>query len=274
MLKTRIKTGAILTVVVLLFLHFSYVPYVLNIFAALLGTIGAYELFHAADCTDKLFPMWSALLLAAVFPFVMPFVPGNWLIISMLLIAAIFLFFIFAPQLESISFDYVWKPFASSLTISILYSAIPILRKEKYGFYYVCLVILTSVITEIAAYFIGKAVGKHKVAPKVSPGKTIEGCLGGIFVTCVLVLALSIIVVKRKGIAIRYATFICYIVLASLIGQIGDLSMSLIKRTAGIKDFGNLMPGHGGVLDRFDSQLFIAPFTLMYSVLFPFLCSR
>ncbi len=272
MLKTRIKTGAILTVVVLLFLHFSYLPYVLNIFAALLGTIGTYELFHAANCTDKKFPMWSALLLAAVFPFVIPLVPGKRLIILVLLMIALFLFFIFALRVETLSFEGVWKPFAASLTVSVLYSSIPILRMEKYGFYYVCLVILTSVITEVAAYFIGKSIGRHKIAPKVSPGKTVEGCLGGIAVTCILMLILSIAVGRRKGIEIQYAPFICYVILASLIGQIGDLSMSLIKRAAGIKDFGNLMPGHGGVLDRFDSQLFIAPFTLLFcTFLFPLL---
>lgn len=274
MLKTRIKTGAILTVVVLLFLHFSYLPYVLNIFAALLSTIGAYELFRAANCMDKRFPMWSALLLAAVFPFVVPLIPGNRLIISALLVTALILFFIFASRVENLSFARTWKPFAVSLTISVLYSSIPILREERKGFYYVCLVILTSVITEVAAYFIGKAIGKHKVAPKVSPGKTIEGCLGGSAVTCILVLILGIAVSRWKGFEIQYAPFTCYIILASLIGQIGDLSMSLIKRSAGIKDFGNLMPGHGGVLDRFDSQLFIAPFTLLYSFLFPFFGGR
>ena len=272
MLKTRIKTGAILTVVVLLFLHFSYLPYVLNIFAALLGVIGTYELFRAANCTDKRLPMWSALILVTVLPFVMPLVPGNRLIISVFLMIALFLFFILVLRIESLSFDGVWKPLATSLTVSVLYSSIPILRDEKCGFYYVCLVVLTSVITEVAAYFIGKSIGKHKIAPKVSPGKTVEGCLGGSAVTCILVLILSIVVSKWKGIEIQYVPFICYIILASLIGQIGDLSMSLIKRSAGIKDFGNLMPGHGGVLDRFDSQLFIAPFTLLFcTFLFPFL---
>lgn len=274
MLKTRIKTGAILTVVVLLFLHFSYLSYVLNFFAALLSTIGTYELFRAANCTGKRFQMWSAILLAAAFPFVMPLVPGNQIIISVLLVTALILFFILALRIENLSFEQTWKPFMVSLAISVLYASIPILRAELYGFYYVCLVILTSVITEVAAYFVGKAIGKHKVAPKVSPGKTIEGCLGGIAVTCILVLTLSIAVCRWKEIEIQYAPFICYIILASLIGQIGDLSMSLIKRSAGIKDFGKLMPGHGGVLDRFDSQLFIAPFTLLYSLLFPFFGSQ
>ena len=145
MLKTRIKTGAILTVVILLLLHFSYLPYVLNIFAALLGVIGTYELFCAANCTDKRLPMWSALILATVFPFVIPLVPGNRLIISVLLMIALFLFFILVMRIDSLSFKDVWKPFAASLTVSVLYSSIPILRDDKCGFYYVCLVVLTSV---------------------------------------------------------------------------------------------------------------------------------
>lgn len=272
MLKTRIKTGAILTIVVLLFLYFSYLPYVLNIFSALLCVLGTYELFHAANSTDKRLPMGCAMVLAIAFPFVMPLIPGNQMIISMVLVIAFLLFFILASHMERLSFKGVWKPFVASLAIDVLYSSIPILRAERYGFYYVCLVILTSSITEVSAYFIGKAIGKHKVAPKVSPGKTIEGCLGGTAVTCILVLVLSIAVGKEKGIEIQGVSFVCYIILASLIGQIGDLSMSLIKRSSGIKDFGKIMPGHGGVLDRFDSQLFIAPFTLIYcTFLFPFL---
>ncbi len=112
------------------------------------------------------------------------------------------------------------------------------------------------------AYFVGTFFGKHKLCPKISPKKTVEGFIGGI-VTVGVVVAVQCLVynlVLPTDVKMNYAVLIPVGMVASGIGVLGDLSASVIKRQYDVKDFGNLMPGHGGVLDRFDSVLFVAPF--------------
>ena len=112
--------------------------------------------------------------------------------------------------------------------------------------------------------------GKHKLIPDVSPKKTVEGSIGGI-VFCVLSMVLyGIIIENLAGINANLLVFAVAGLFASIVSQVGDLSMSVIKRTYGIKDYGKLFPGHGGVLDRFDSVLAVSVVTLVFTMLFPF----
>ncbi len=108
--------------------------------------------------------------------------------------------------------------------------------------------------TDTFAYLVGKAIGKHKLAPSLSPGKTREGSLGGLLGAIVAGMTFSAWIHQPLILGIALG------VLAGTIGQIGDLFESALKRERGIKDFGSLLPGHGGVLDRFDSLLFVTPF--------------
>lgn len=113
--------------------------------------------------------------------------------------------------------------------------------------------------TDIFAYFIGKACGKHKFS-KVSPKKSIEGCIGGTIGAVLLMLAYTYIANTYWGMDYSYIYIVLIGVVLSLIGQIGDFSASAIKRFVDIKDYSNLIPGHGGMLDRIDSLIFLAPF--------------
>ena len=113
--------------------------------------------------------------------------------------------------------------------------------------------------TDIFAYIIGKSFGKHKFSA-VSPKKSIEGCIGGTIGSVILILIYTYIANTYWGMNYSYQ-FICGIgIILSLIGQIGDFAASSIKRFVGIKDYSNLIPGHGGMLDRIDSLIFLAPF--------------
>ena len=116
--------------------------------------------------------------------------------------------------------------------------------------------------TDILAYCIGKRFGKHKFS-KVSPKKSIEGCIAGTIGATILALIYTLIL--NKGFSFEYSYIIVGIsgIVLSLIGQLGDFSASCIKRYVDIKDYSNLLPGHGGMLDRIDSVLFIAPFAYM-----------
>jgi phosphatidate cytidylyltransferase len=108
--------------------------------------------------------------------------------------------------------------------------------------------------SDSGAYFVGRLLGKHKLCPRVSPKKTIEGSIGGIVTTCVLLSLLNLYVAMLPSVVV-----VIIAVVISIIGQVGDLIESLIKRYYGVKDSGKLLPGHGGVLDRFDSIMLAAP---------------
>jgi phosphatidate cytidylyltransferase len=114
--------------------------------------------------------------------------------------------------------------------------------------------------TDIAAYFVGRAFGRRKLIPSVSPGKTVAGAIGGL-VAAVLLAWLYIVSVLQPAaqLAMRPAGIIAFGVLISVSAQVGDLAESLLKREAGVKDSSHIIPGHGGVLDRFDSLLFVLP---------------
>lgn len=126
----------------------------------------------------------------------------------------------------------------------------------------VWLIFLTAFGTDIMAYFTGYAIGKHKLCPKISPKKTIEGSIGGILGSVLLCGLFGYFVIPRLLLH-------CIIigVLGGVISQFGDLTASIFKRKMGIKDYGNLIPGHGGILDRFDSVLFTAPMVYYYIML-------
>lgn len=128
------------------------------------------------------------------------------------------------------------------------------------GFCHFALIFIGAWITDSAAYFCGRAFGKHKLIPDVSPKKTVEGSVGGtiVCVLCFVIFALIVQALPSDGstaILVNYPALIVCGFVISIVSQIGDLAMSLMKRYYGIKDFGKIMPGHGGVLDRFDSIL-------------------
>ena len=116
------------------------------------------------------------------------------------------------------------------------------------------------VITDSGAFFVGRRLGKHKLAPRISPNKTLEGALGGSLCAVALVMLGAWLFLRDS---IVWPKLLCWALTASILAQFGDLSFSTVKRLAGAKDFGTLLPGHGGILDRFDSCLFVLPFTAL-----------
>ncbi len=155
---------------------------------------------------------------------------------------------------------------AVSMYIILGFSSILMLRDSENGAYLYLMPFLTAWGSDIFAYFVGKFCGKHKLAPRVSPKKTIEGSIGGIFGNILFFAVYAFVLSKTVNVQPNYIAIVIIAVITSVIAQIGDLFMSLIKRHYGIKDFGKILPGHGGALDRFDSLIAVAPFLYLLCV--------
>lgn len=143
--------------------------------------------------------------------------------------------------------------------IAIFLMFIPILTGRENGKLLVWYILFAAWGTDTFAYLIGVKFGKHKFS-EISPKKSIEGCIGGTLGAVIFILIYTVILNTYFGMNINYFGITIIGVILSLIGQVGDFSASTIKRYVGIKDFSNLLPGHGGMLDRIDSIIFIAPF--------------
>jgi phosphatidate cytidylyltransferase len=139
------------------------------------------------------------------------------------------------------------------------------------GWYFVALGLFAPWISDVFAYFIGSIFGKHKIVPNISPKKTLEGCIGGVLgCTAVVALFFSFFMYGVIDTKLSFATFVIASAVAgailSIVSQLGDWMASAIKRWAGIKDFGNILPGHGGIMDRFDSAFFTLPVALVFAL--------
>jgi phosphatidate cytidylyltransferase len=149
--------------------------------------------------------------------------------------------------------------------IAFLLSFIVFTRNLNNGFFFVWLIFIGAFSTDTMAYFAGRFFGKHKLMPAISPKKTVEGAIGGV-IGCALTSLLYGLYLNKSGSIgfIPYYHFLLMGILCGIISQVGDWAASAIKRFVKVKDFGNIMPGHGGALDRFDSILFTAPVVYFY----------
>lgn len=152
-----------------------------------------------------------------------------------------------------------------------LIGALVRMRGMEGGEYYILVAFVLSMVADSGAYFVGKAIGKHKLAPVVSPKKTIEGAIGGVIVNILGMMLYTFILSKCFDFAqVNYLYAAVYGVLGAAVSIVGDLTLSVVKRQVGIKDYGNLIPGHGGILDRFDSTMMVAPLAEILILLIPF----
>jgi phosphatidate cytidylyltransferase len=156
--------------------------------------------------------------------------------------------------------DQVTGAFFGVVYVAVMLSCIYLLREMQDGVYLVWLIFLGSWGCDTCAYCVGMLIGKHKMSPKLSPKKSVEGAIGGVVGAALLgVIYAAAVSGRMSGSANHMAAFAIICTAGALISMVGDLAASAIKRNHGIKDYGKLIPGHGGILDRFDSVIFIAP---------------
>ena len=190
------------------------------------------------------------------------------LITMLFLLWAVLLFGIAIRKGGEIKFNQIMAALFGSIAISWSFSSF--LRLEASGIHraYLLLPFILSFACDTFAYFAGRAFGKHKLAPKVSPHKTVEGSIGGLVGNVICGLLFAYVMDRWFGASITAAPMVLLSLICGVVAQIGDLSFSLIKREFGIKDYGHLFLEHGGVLDRFDSVLFVAPVVEIALMLF------
>ena len=262
MLKTRVITGAVLTLIFSLVICFSHVPWVLSTVIACLSMQAIYELYRATGLKDNKHLYFISCAVSLLMSLVT--IPGYDFIIFILFIAAISLFVYLMLNIQNLNDIKQWITVCFAVMIICFFKCTSCVRAMDNGVYLLGMTVLVPVITDIAAYFVGRGCGRHKLAPVISPKKTIEGAVGGTVYAVVILVLVATIFNANNVFTVNYGTLVAYLILASVVGQFGDLALSSIKRIVGIKDYGNLLPGHGGILDRFDSLLFVLPFTYLF----------
>jgi phosphatidate cytidylyltransferase len=163
-------------------------------------------------------------------------------------------------------------PFMLSSLISLKsmnYFTSALLDITPYGHLLVLLPIVSAFLTDSGAYFVGVGFGKRKAFPIISPNKTVEGCIGGIITGTAGMMIYGMILANTTDLTVVFPALVVYGIIGAVITEFGDLVFSFIKRKCGIKDYGKLIPGHGGILDRFDSMIFTAPTMYLLVILLP-----
>lgn len=271
-MKQRIITGALFGIFMIAVAVLSGTPVYPFVFT-LFSVIGAIEMLNCIGTRNSLIIAVPSIAFAILCPIVAyNFRYGVIFALTICYMLVMLMSLVFKN--EKIKTEDVCTTFTMILYVAICFSSIVRLRYvttetgvdtgESIGQYFFLLIFVAAWITDTFAYFTGFFFGKHKLCPKISPKKTVEGSIGGT-IFCVIAFIIYGIVVAKVHTEFR-PNFIGLAVVGlcmSVLSQIGDLLASVIKRTYGVKDYGNLFPGHGGVLDRFDSVLILAPFLLL-----------
>lgn len=227
----------------------------LSIFLLLCSLIGAYEFISVRNSKLNI-PLYIILTIYNLLVF---FLPERQYGLTLLFIIVLFLLSMFFEEITFVDIS-------SVLTIGVLLSSaiqtVLRLSNDNYYLFNIIFIITTTYLCDIGAFIVGKSIGKNKLIPRVSPNKTIEGAVGGWlfgFLGGILVFCSGKLLVYND---IYFGFYIFMAATLPIVSQIGDLSFSLIKRNYNVKDFGSLIPGHGGILDRIDSIIF----TLIYFI--------
>ena len=260
----RTITGAIVVVLVYAWLFFSHIPLVIHIGTVLLGILAAFEILRICK-TDNPKNCYAAMMLSVLL-LILPIPQYEYVMMLILPVTLIMFGFMMAGKEQIRDFNATFATVVS-VAVVLLFKSIPTLREWDNGFYYLTFAVTACFLTDIAALLFGKAFGSRKLCPKISPNKTIEGAVGGLSCTVIIAMITAILLQKYAGLHFDFVLLLIWSLLVSIVGQFGDLCMSTVKRIAGVKDFGNLLPGHGGILDRFDSHIFAAAFTLVFCAL-------
>jgi len=263
----------ILAAVVLLPILLAIVLLLPSIFTAILfgamAAIAAWELLWGTGFVKH--PRLVAY--AAVFAFLAALWSNLgagyvWALLGVLVLVILLFMEIMLSDMK-LPFDKVVVCLAAGILIPFLFTSLVRLHSGANGKFVILIPFVLAFISDSGAYFAGHFLGKHKLAPRISPKKTVEGAVGGILGAIVGMMIYCLVLQLAFDFTVNYLAAAVYGLLGSLAGVFGDLCFSTIKRQTGIKDYGNLIPGHGGILDRFDSMMIIGPLVEILMILWP-----
>lgn len=270
-MKVRILSSAIgLLLLLVVFVFFDTL--LVNLVVSFICALAVFELLSATGCTrDKLLAA-----LSIVFAAIIPLFSVQWIARHIMPICYLYVIALFAMLLRRhrvLRVEQIAMSFLFTLVVPFSLTTLIYMRDhwgKALGIFYVLVTLGSAWLSDTGAYFVGRAFGKHKLAPVVSPKKTVEGAVGGVVcgtLLMALVAFLYSLIAAGFGapIAVNYPALFCIVPVFSLVSMLGDLSASVIKRQFGVKDYGSIMPGHGGVMDRFDSVLMVAPLVYIIS---------
>lgn len=258
----RTVSGLVLAPLFLAVLVVLPVPVLVVMLSGIL-MIASYELLKAtgAACGHKCLYVFTALAAGTV-----PVL--HWLdvesigmrVLSLALMALLFVMGIFTYGRDGeVKAESILYCLFGGLLIPLFLSSLLELRMLAHGRFLVLVPVVSSIVTDVGAYFAGVLLGKHRGITKVSPNKSVEGFVGGMLFGVLFMLGYALVLRNGFDLQVNMLRMALYGFVGSAVTIVGDLAFSLIKRQHGIKDYGHLIPGHGGMLDRFDSLIFTAP---------------
>ena len=267
-MKTRTIAG-IAMAAVLLFLVLIAPKGLAAVVYGLLMAIGAYELLYSTGLVRH-----HRLV---IYSMVMAFAVTMWSYYGaihayLLLLLLIFTAALFTEMMVDhvkVRISMLGECMLGGFLVPFLLTAVIRILTLKIGRYFALIPFIIACVNDAGAYIVGVRYGRHKLAPVVSPNKSIEGMLGGMAAAVVSMLIYCLLLQIVEDFRINYFYALIYGVVGAGAGVFGDLCFSIIKRQTGIKDYGNLIPGHGGVLDRLDSMMTVAPLIEMLLILLP-----
>lgn len=280
-MKTRIISAVIgIPLILLAFFLNGYFPLCINIICALASLVCAVELLNAKSLIKDYSISVPCMLFSALMPMLVVTELWQWLIY-------LFVFYLVSLLIiknQKYSFNdvaYLITAIGLSTAGFATLAATRLIEATPGYCFLIVLCIATAWLADAGAYFVGSACGKHKLCPNVSPKKTVEGAIGGVIIGTLGAIAVAWVYDSfifpatwthgfgHCGVFVDFKGVIVIGVLATITSMVGDLTFSLIKRSCNVKDYGNIIPGHGGILDRCDSIIMTAPLLFLFAQNWP-----
>ncbi len=267
-MKTRILSAVVLVPVLLVVLLAA--PQVLTaILVGAMCAIAAYELLWGTALVRRPLPVGATMVMAFLVPIWCHFgMERLWAQIAVLAFFCLLFLDVLGSHGKA-PFSGVSVCMVGGLVLPYLLSSLVRIQDGDYGRFFVLAPFVAAFLSDTGAYFVGRFLGRHKLAPVISPKKTVEGLVGGLLCAVVGMVVYGLVLAHAFDFQVNYLYAVVYGLLGAAAGVFGDLCFSAIKRQTGIKDYGNLIPGHGGILDRFDSVMVVAPLIELLLNLFP-----